>query len=153
RCLYEDVVLANGELDFAAIFGEGSLEELHGSRGYDGHIADGRRAADCLGRAFHFGEAAAIGADGCEYVVLPFELDAAQGVAAALVVGGEDRTADQLTEETGRDFVADGFAELGDGRELGRILNRELELAALAADGRRGSVGFDAKCLVGAFAK
>ena len=87
-----------------------------------------------LGGAFHLGQPAAVGADGGEQVVLPFELHAAQGVAAALVVGGEDGAADQLAEEPAREFVAGRFAELGDRRELGRIGDRQLELAALAAD-------------------
>ncbi len=105
RVLDEDVVLANGDLHFAAVFGEGPFEEVHRARGDDGDVAERGRLADGLGGAFHFGEAAAVGADGGEDVVLPFELDAAEGVAAAFVVGGEDRAADQLAEQPGRDFV------------------------------------------------
>ena len=81
------------------------------------------------------------------------QLHAAEGVAAAFVVGGEDRAADQLAEQPGRDFVEACFAELGDRRELGGVLGGQLELAALAADGRALAVGFDVERLVGAFAE
>ena len=90
----EDVVLANGDLDFAAVFAEGAFEEIHRTRGNDRDIAERGGCADGLGRAVHLGEAAAIGADGGEDVVFPLELDAAEGVAAAFVVGGEDRASD-----------------------------------------------------------
>ena len=117
RVLHEDVVLPDGELHFAAVLGQGPLQELHRARGDDGHIAERGGLADGLGRAFHLGEAAAIGADGGEHVVLPLQLHAAQGVAAAFVVGGEDRAADQLAEQPGRELVVARLAELGDRRE------------------------------------
>ena len=134
RIFDEDVVLANGDLDFAAVFAEGALEEVHRAGGNDRDIAEGSGCADGLGRAVHLREAATIGADGGEDVVFPLELDAAEGVAAAFVVGREDRAANQFAEQAGRNFVVARFAELGDGREVLRVFRRELELAALAAD-------------------
>ena len=153
RVFDEDVVLADGDLDFAAVFGEGPFEEIHRAGGDDRDVAEGGGRADGLGGAVHLGEAAAVGADGGEDVVFPLELDAAEGVAAAFVVGGEDRAADQFAEQAGRDFVVARFAELGDGREVLRVFRGELELAALAAD--RGAVvaGFDAERGVARFAE
>ena len=135
RVLHEDVVLPDGELHFAAVFGEGALEELHRAGGDDRHVAERGRLADGLGGAFHLGQAAAVGADGGEHVVFPFELHAAQGVAAAFVVGGEDRAADQLAEQPGRELVVARFAELrrSAGNRAGSPTG-QLELAALAAD-------------------
>ena len=105
RVFDEDVVLANGDLHFAAVFAEGAFEEVHRACGDDGHVAEGGGGADGLGGAVHLGEAAAVGADGGEDVVFPLELDAAESVAAAFVVGGEDRAADKFAEEPGGDFV------------------------------------------------
>ena len=65
--------------------------------------------------ADHLREAAAIGADRGDHVVVEFQLHAAEGVAAAFVVGGEDRAADQLAEQPGRDFEVARLAEAADG--------------------------------------
>ena len=153
RALHEDVVLADGDLHFAAVFGEGPLEQLHRPGGDDRHVAERGWLADRLSGAFHLGQPAAVGADGGEDVVLPFELHAAQGVAAAFVVGGEDRAADQLAEQPGRELVVARFAELRDGREIRADSRGQLELAAFAADGGAVAVGFDAERVVAALAQ
>ena len=58
-------------------------------------------AADALGRHFHFGQPTAVGADADDLVVGEFEQHAAQGIAAAFVIGGEDRAADQFFQQAG----------------------------------------------------
>jgi hypothetical protein len=106
-----------------------------------------------LGRAFHFGQSAAIGPDGREQIALPLQFYAAQGVAAAFVVCSEDRAADQFPEETGRNLVVVGFVEFGNRWKVLRILRRQLELAPFAANRRALAPGFDAEGGIGALPK
>ena len=126
---------------------------VHGAGRDDRASPIGGGFADGLGGAFHFGEAATIGADGDELAVVEFELDAAEGVAAAFVVGRKNRTADQLTEQASGNFVITGFGELGDRREILRVFRGEFELAAFAADLGAIGTGFDAERSVAAFAE
>ena len=109
--------------------------------------------ADRLGRTFLPGQAAAVGGHGRDVVGRQLQQHAAQGVAAALVIGGENGAADDLAEEAGGQFVVTGFVEKSDGGKLVRILRRQLELAPLAADLDLAAVAFDGKLLVAALAQ
>ena len=91
-------------------------------------------AADALGRHFHLGQPAAVGADADDLVGRKFQEHAAQGIAAAFVVGGEHRAADQLFEQPGRKLVIFRFGKVGHRRKFVRVFGRQAELAAFAAD-------------------
>ena len=96
RVFNEDVILANGELHFAAIFAQGTLKQIHGTCRDNGDIAKRGGLANGLGRAVHFRQTPAIRADCRELVIFPFELHAAESVAAAFVIRCKNRAADQL---------------------------------------------------------
>jgi len=68
--------------------------------------------------------------DGVICFVVELQLDAAEAVAAALVVGGEHGAANQLAKEPRRRLVKVSLAEGGDWPEVGRVLGGELELAS-----------------------
>jgi len=107
---------------------------------------------DALGRNLHLGQPATIGADGRDFVVGEFQQHAAQGVAAALVVGGEYGAADQLFEQPGRQGVILRLGKIGDGRKLMRVFGRQTKLAPLAADQRALFIGFQTQLIVAALA-
>src|SRR4029434_5262245 len=137
--------------DFAPIFGEGALQQLHRAGGDDSHVAEGRRRADGLSGAVHFRQTAAIRADGGEQVIFPLQFYAAQRVATTFVIGCKEGAADQLAEEARGELVLTLVAELGDGGKVLRVFGGQLELAALAADLRATLAGFDAEGGIGAF--
>ncbi len=112
RAADEDVVAAGGKLHLGVGVGEGPLHELHGPRGNDRGAVGGLMPADGVGGAFHFGQTAAVGADGDDFLVADLQQHAAEGVAAAFVVGGEERAADQLAEAGGRKAREFFFGEL-----------------------------------------
>ena len=151
--LIEDVVGAGGELHFAIAIADGALEQGHGAAGDDGGLAGGLVAADAHGGTFHFGQAAAIGADGDDFVGIHFQQYAAQGVAAAFVIGGEDGAADHFAEQAGGELVEFFFLEGGDVGEFVGVFLGQFPLAAVAADLRALAVAFQVQFFVSRFAQ
>ena len=84
-------------------------------------------------------------------LAVKLEQHAAQGIAAALVVGGIDRPADHFAEEAGRHLVVLLLLEGQHVGKLVRVLRGELELAPLAADQHLPAVALQVEFLVGAF--
>ena len=91
-----------------------------------------------LGRGRHPGQPAAVGADHRDRLGRQLDQHAAQGVAGALDVGGEDRPADQLLQVGGGDDVIARRGEVGNLGIEARVLARQRELRVQAADDRAG---------------
>ena len=82
-----------------------------------------------------------------------FQQHTAQGIAAAFVIGGEDRAADDFAKQAGGQLVKFFFFE---GRDVGkfvRIFAGEFPFAAFAADQRALRIAFQMQFFVGAFAQ
>ena len=84
----------------------------------------------------HDRQAAGVGRRHDDRLSLDFDQHPAQGVARAFGVGREHRPPDHLFEQTGRHADRILLVELGDVRELGRVLGPQFVLCAVPADHR-----------------
>jgi hypothetical protein len=110
-------------------------------------------AADRFRGPFHLGQAAAVRADGDDFLLVELDQHAAEGVAAAFHVGGELGAEDDLLEQRSGNDMVFFLVERRDRGKLSGVFAGELEFAPLPFDDRPLRGRFDLQLLVAAFAE
>ena len=138
----EDLAGADRDLHRHVGAAQAAFHQLHRPR-RDDRRGLRRSSAGGDGRPLHLGEPAAVGADRRHLLVTQFDEDSPEGIAARLVVGGEYRPSDELTDQRRRELMAGVGREAGDGGKLERVFSRQAELAPRRLDNRGGAVGMN----------
>ena len=129
-----NVVGVDGDVSFGLAIGQATLDQRHCLRWHDGRSRRLGGGANHLAIARNDGQPAAVGCGKRGSLGSEFDLYATECVTRALGVGGEDRAMNQLLQDAGLHHEVLFVLEGRDGREVGRVFDRQTELAVSAAN-------------------